>query len=398
MQTIEIVKTWITKLPNINIIFSEELPTNSINKKESMNLMFYKNKIDNVNNHKIWDKAKKLSNEYELIHLPSKKLKTESIALYDPLSRSYFKLWEIIFDFQLFNNPVINQKSNIIAGLAEGPGGFIEALLNYRKKYHKLTDKIYGITLRSSNKDIPGWNKATEFIKKNTNINILYGKDNTGNIYNLDNILDFQSKVGKNSAYIVTADGGFDFSIDFNNQEQLSYRIIFCEIVTCLSIQQKGGHFICKVFDLYTPLSLKLIYLLTCLYDTIYLTKPLTSRPANSEKYIICKNFKGISKEYLDKLLNIVTSWEIINNIGMYIHDLFDIELPQSFVNIILEYNKHNSNTQIENIEKTLTIIKNQSNLTTLNTYIKFQSQQALNWCTKFDVEINYNSNFFKNC
>ena len=30
----------------------------------------------------------------------------------------------------------------------------------------------------------------------------------------------------------VTADGGFDFSYNFNRQEQLSYRIIFCEIIT----------------------------------------------------------------------------------------------------------------------------------------------------------------------
>ena len=34
-----------------------------------------------------------------------------------------------------------------------------------------------------------------------------------------------------------------------------------------------------------------------CFYEEIYLNKPLTSRPANSEKYIVAKNFKGIDKE-----------------------------------------------------------------------------------------------------
>ena len=34
----------------------------------------------------------------------------------------------------------------------------------------------------------------------------------------------------QNSMDIITADGGFDFSIDFNKQEQLSNRLIFCEI------------------------------------------------------------------------------------------------------------------------------------------------------------------------
>ena len=58
--------------------------------------------------------------------------------------------------------------------------------------------------------------------------------------------------------HLVTADGGFDFSIDFNKQEQLSYRLIFCEIVTALSVQRIGGHFVCKLFDLYTDASIKI--------------------------------------------------------------------------------------------------------------------------------------------
>ena len=255
MQTIEIVRDWNIVLPNISIKFSSTLYTKSINKLESDSLMFYKNKIDNVKDQKLWDKAKKLSNDYELIHLPSKKLKSESIALYDPLSRSYFKLWEMIQDFNLL--PKKKDEKLSIACLAEGPGGFIEAIVNFRKKYGNK-DNIYAITLRSTNKDIPGWKKANDFLKKNPNINILYGKDNTGNIYNLENIINFKQSVDS-TATIVTSDGGFDFSVDFNKQEQLSYRIIVCEIITCLSVQKIGGHFVCKFFDLYTPLSLKLI-------------------------------------------------------------------------------------------------------------------------------------------
>ena len=33
-----------------------------------------------------------------------------------------------------------------------------------------------------------------------------------------------------------------------------------------------------------------MIYLLTKFYDSVKLFKPKTSRPTNSEKYIICKN------------------------------------------------------------------------------------------------------------
>ena len=121
------------------------------------NLILYKNKIDELSFQNDWDKAKKLGNDYELIYLPNKKNKSKSIAYYQPLSRSYFKLWEIIIDFNLLQN---NKKCNILC-LAEGPGGFIEAIINFRKT--KFKDNIIGITLKSTEKDIPGWKKSSIF-------------------------------------------------------------------------------------------------------------------------------------------------------------------------------------------------------------------------------------------
>ena len=79
----------------------------------------------------MWDKGKKLSNEYELIHLPNKNYKSESISKYEPLSRSYFKLWEMLSDLKIINK---NGDAKIkLVTLCEGPGGFIEALINWRK-------------------------------------------------------------------------------------------------------------------------------------------------------------------------------------------------------------------------------------------------------------------------
>jgi cap1 methyltransferase len=46
-----------------------------------------------------------------------------------------------------------------------------------------------------------------------------------------------------------------------------------------------------KVFDILTETSIQLIYLLFSFYKEVYIYKPKTSRPTNSEKYIICKYF-----------------------------------------------------------------------------------------------------------
>ena len=45
-------------------------------------------------------------------------------------------------------------------------------------------------------------------------------------------------------------------------------------------------------------------------YETIIITKPYISRPANSEKYIICKNFNHpISNSQLEKYYDIIKNW-----------------------------------------------------------------------------------------
>ena len=382
-----------TLLPKINLKYNLKELNSNINKDEYNKLIFYKNKIDKVNNHKIWDKAKKFSNNYELIHIPNKQNKSESIAFYKPLSRSYFKLWEIIYDFNLLKD---SENKLIMCGLAEGPGGFIEAFVNYRKKTNKnKTDKIYGITLKSLNKDIPGWKKSAEFLNNNINVTISYGKDNTGNLYNIDNIKSFRKLVNNNNVDFITADGGFDFSIDFNKQEKLAQRMIYCEIVTALSIQKKDGIFILKIFDIYTDITIQFIYLLSYFYKEVYITKPLTSRPANSEKYLVCKGFKGIEIEYLENLFIIVKKWNIIEKIGRSVNSIFDIK-QNEITNDILKYNKTNTELQISNINKTLNIIDNQKNLTLLNKIISNQTNLAYNWCKTYQVEINTKSNFLK--
>ena len=55
-----------TQLPKINLKYNVEEINTNINQEEYNKLIFYKNKIDKVTNHKIWDKAKKFSNNYFL--------------------------------------------------------------------------------------------------------------------------------------------------------------------------------------------------------------------------------------------------------------------------------------------------------------------------------------------
>lgn len=354
-----------------------------INPQEIEKLQYLKNKIFTSVD---WDKHKKFSNDYELIHIPNKRNRTDSIAYYQPLSRSYFKMVELIQDYNLMDNYQENYKT---AHLAEGPGGFMEATHNLSKKKSSSTSyssQHYGITLYSDNKDIPGWNKAYEFLLKNNNIHISYGEDNTGDLYKSQNIKHFGNYVGYGTCQLITADGGFDFSIDFNKQEQLSYKLILCEIICCLYSQAIGGHFVCKFFDIYTLETVKLLYFLSSFYEEIYISKPHTSRPANSEKYIICKKFIGIDYLYLDEILKLVESDDLV--------DIFDFNVPEEFLFQIKEFNKINTKFQTGNIQETLNLIEKKKNLSFLNQIIENQVCKAKEWCLKYQVKINYRSSF----
>ena len=47
-----------------------------------------------------------------------------------------------------------------------------------------------------------------------------------------------------------------------------------------------GGHFLCKLFDVFTPFSVGCVYLMYRAFKHVCIFKPVTSRPANSERYV----------------------------------------------------------------------------------------------------------------
>ena len=82
-----------------------------------------KEEIDNCKSE--WDYVKKYANPYEFVHtkVPGHRV---AICKYQPISRSFFKLYEIL-DIFMFNEYYKNSKICSMH-LAEAPGGFIEAL------------------------------------------------------------------------------------------------------------------------------------------------------------------------------------------------------------------------------------------------------------------------------
>jgi 23S rRNA U2552 (ribose-2'-O)-methylase RlmE/FtsJ len=260
------------------------------------------------------------------------------------LKSGFYKLWEIISLFDLIN---ITENKFISAHLTEY-GSFLQATTFYRDTYCKkeiIKNDEHHIIITNKD-DIGGKDYVPEINKKNIDksINFIEHKVDSKNY-------DFQ-------ADFITADSKFNW-INENLQEQELFKLIIAQITTVVKIQKKGGTFVCKFFETFTKTSLKIISILTSLYENVYFVKPLTSRKSSSEKYAICMNFKydnknikSISKK-LDDLLD-----DIRNNKSDKIVDIFSqFEISRNAIIALIQLNTSISNQQLQNIGEIITFV-----------------------------------------
>ena len=339
-----------------------------------------KKKIDEVSH--LWDNVKIFTNPYEFIHtnVPNYSI---SVSKYRPISRAFFKLLEI---YNLFN--ITDYRTDINTfHLAEGPGGFLEATMFIRKN---KKDNYYGMTLLDKHNSTPGWKKSKSFLEKFPNIHLEKGHDNTGNIFNEKNYIYLNKKFPK-KFQIITGDGGIDFSLDYNDQENMATRLILTQVIYALTLQKRGGKFILKMFDIFSKISIDIIYLLSLYYEKVYVMKPYTSRYANSEKYIVCLNFNTkLSDGIINKFANIL---KILNKIDFKkynIVSLLDIKHSLYFMNNIEEINTILGQSQIENILYTIKLIKNMDKShDKINKYKISNINKSIRWCENNNIECN---------
>lgn len=333
-----------------------------------------------IENSEGWDEAKRKVNEFEFIYSSSKK--HYKICKKKSISRAYFKLWEILRDFhgEIFGDNV--NRRFVTCHLAEGPGGFIECLTDYKSKFGIKISKMFGLTLLQQSQTenrVPFWKIPKEACMKH-NITLNKRNENIGDMYKMHCINQFVDKVGYHSADIVTADGGFDFSLDFNKQEENFIQLFLSEVYTALLLQKNHGTFIVKVFDMFTENTICLISILNSLYSKIFIVKPFTSRPANSEKYLVCVDFNA--KDNFWGLMNDLKGCISTNNMNTILKNYYKPELACR----LFLYNVYYSHRQMSYLKKTL----DEAETSTQNTgCVEYDNriEKCYQWCKQYGIE-----------
>lgn len=327
----------------------------------------HKNAISEIEN---WASLKRITNDYELVCGAN----AGGVSRMTPISRSYFKMWEILHDHvQLLDSQPIK-----CAFLAEGPGGFVESVATFRTSTSHHEDELHCITLIQ--RGAPGWGQlqTRRWLKANTQRCRMHaGRDGTGDLYRLENIDQFAEEIGEESCKLVTADGGFDVSKNYDMQEQISFHLQLCETYAALRVQQFGGSFVLKVFDICDIRTVSLLWVLTRVYGQVKIVKPLTSRPANSEKYIVCLGYAR-DAEVLGLLRRHIESER----------DGFTSDIPDDFMEQIYKYNLRYVYRQVECIKKTVEI----SQQRIIPTFPRHcQVKNAMDWCHRYGISMRSN-------
>lgn len=286
----------------------------------------------------------------------------ETIRTAGFLNRAAVKMANInrACDFMFTDWKHLNDELLYFTDVCAGPGGFSEYILS-RKKWHA---KGFGFTLRNEN-DF----KLDEFFAGPCEtFHPFYGSKDNGDVYDSKNQLEFRDLIMKHTygkgVHFMMSDGGFSVEGQENIQEILSKQLYLCQCLVALMIVRTGGHFVTKLFDLFTLFSVGLVYLMYRCFDSVCIFKPNSSRPANSERYLICKGKKADTEDVIHYLfdanvkLSQISKQEKDNDVTQLV-PLSELEADESFMKYLRESNDILGRRQVVNLLKIAAFCEN---------------------------------------
>lgn len=231
--------------------------------------------------------------------------------------------------------------------IAAAPGGFTQYI-----QFRIPRSFGYGMSVRSGIR----WKERDLDMNR---FNILWGSDGTGDLYtNADWFAERVSSTQVAGVDLVMCDGGFEVEGDYEKQEFLSTRLIMAEVLVGLQVLKHEGVFVCKVFDTVTTLMAELLFIIASCFEEFYILKPMSSRPANSERYVVAKRLRmNVKDQYIQHLRNVNDAYEHDRNVTKMIRE---DSIPTAFIDYIRDGNNYSIGLQLETGKKILQFLADQ--------------------------------------
>ena len=183
------------------------------------------------------------------------------------------------------------------------------------------------------------------------------------------------------------------FETRYDNNE---YIISLLEItMIILKNQKNGGNCIIKINDIFYKPIIDILYLLSSLYNKIYIFKPNTSNITSFEKYVVCKDFdegndqnkKKLSLNYF-KLSLFLQSLKNKKEIKT-IKSILDLDISYYFLKTLTDINITIGEQQIESLNFVLNLLKNKNRDEKIESLKKINIQKSVAWCEKYKIPCN---------
>jgi 23S rRNA U2552 (ribose-2'-O)-methylase RlmE/FtsJ len=164
---------------------------------------------------------------------------------------------------------------NTALDLCGGPGEFAAYIMA-----NNASCRVYGVTLAANA-------PYKHTVRNQLNFCAVMGPDATGDVLDKNVLFDLSVQCG-NACDLVLADGAVDVTGRENEQEGLNTPLILRETQLALICLRLGGNCVIKVFDAFDNDTLNMLAKFSRHFARWHLVKPPSSRPSNSERYLVC--------------------------------------------------------------------------------------------------------------
>ena len=174
----------------------------------------------------------------------------------------------------------------------------------------------------------------------------------------------------------------------FENLNQYIFDMIKC-LYVIMRRQSVNGICVIKFETVFQKPIVDILYILSSMYEKVYLIKPTSSNVATFEKYIVCMDFITYDK-------GVETNCQVVSNIlskqcenQTNIVSLINSNTPLYFTNKLDDINIIIGQQQLDFLDQLVNIYKTKNKSDKLETIRKANIQKSIMWCEKFKVPCN---------
>lgn len=181
--------------------------------------------------------------------------------------------------------------------------------------------------------------------------------------------------------------------VEFSNEDYSNTNNYILNMLLTLSIiinnQCKDGVSIIKIDSVIFKPIVDIIFILTSLFDKLYLFKPSISDITKTDRYLICKGFneKCVNNALLTSIISI--NKQCSNNCHQNVLSIIDNDIPNHFLYKLEESNIIIGQQQMEAYDQIINMFKNKNREEKMEHMKRAHIQKCIQWCEKNQLPHN---------